>query len=305
MTVSDLLGTDVDRACHILRKGGIVGMPTETVYGLAARALDESAVSRVFSTKGRPTNHPLIVHVHPDADARKWGIISAHADSLMKKFWPGPLTLLVPRTSLVPDWVTGGRDSVALRIPAHPMAIELLRCVDDGVVAPSANMFGRVSPTTAQHVVHDLGDRVDYVLDGGPCSVGIESTIVDCVGESLSILRPGAITATHIAEVTGLTLTDNIGESRAPGMLLSHYSPTATVVLSANRNEAMEKVASLEHDGFSVLLIDEPNEKDLARDLYGSLRSADDKGYTHVVVVNPRGIGLSAAIRDRLTKASA
>jgi L-threonylcarbamoyladenylate synthase len=305
MTYIDRIGSDIDRASAILRDGGIVGMPTETVYGLAARALDETAVHRVFATKGRPKNHPLIVHLAPNADVSQWGVVSSHTAALMEAFWPGPLTLLIPRTPLVPDWVTGGRDSVAIRIPSHPMAVALLQGVADGVVAPSANMFGRVSPTTGQHVLDDLGELVDYVLDGGRCEVGIESTIVDCTGQALCILRPGAITEVEIAHVTGLELTDNIGESRAPGMLVSHYSPTATVVLVQNHSEAQSKKIELEKSGNSVVIIDEPDEERFARELYAYLRSADSDGFSHVVVVEPRGTGLSVAIRDRLLKASA
>ena len=305
MTFADRLGDDIDRASTILRDGGIVGMPTETVYGLAARALDETAVDRVFSTKGRPKDHPLIVHLPPNADVSKWGEVSSHALALMSEFWPGPLTLLIPRSSMVPDWVTGGRESVAIRVPSHPLAIALLQRVDDGVVAPSANKFGRVSPTSAQHVLDDLGEQVDYVLDGGTCEVGIESTIVDCAAQSMTILRPGVIASNEIARVTGLTLSENIGESRAPGMLLSHYSPMATVVLTENHSAALSRAQKLEASGFSVTVIYEQNETILARELYQHLRTADVKGFSHVVVVQPQGEGLSMAIRDRLLKASA
>lgn len=172
--------SDVSTAADVLRSGGIIGMPTETVYGLAALAQNERAVHRVFDTKGRPRQHPLIIHISSLDEAMKYGKFNETAVALASAFWPGPLTLLVPRTSLVADWVTGGRDSVALRVPSHSIAQQLLKSVAEGVVAPSANRFGKVSPTSAEHVLLDLGDDVDAILDGGPCGVGVESTIVEC-----------------------------------------------------------------------------------------------------------------------------
>jgi L-threonylcarbamoyladenylate synthase len=171
------ISTDVNEAAQILLSGGIIGLPTETVYGLAACALNQSAVSKVFAVKGRPTSHPLIVHLRPEEDLTMWGVFTPDALRLARAFWPGPLTLLVERTKMVPDWVTGGRDTVALRVPSHPVAIALLQAVNTGLVAPSANKFGKVSPTTAQHVLDDLGDSVDLILDGGSCEVGVESNV--------------------------------------------------------------------------------------------------------------------------------
>ena len=195
MNMSSRITQNVNQACLVLQQGGIVGIPTETVYGLAAVALNEAAVGRVFEAKARPRSHPLIIHLSPSDDVNRWGELNETAQLLASAVWPGPLTLLVPRTSLVPDWVTGGRNTVALRIPAHDMTVALLDALGDAVVAPSANRFGQVSPTSATHVINDLGDSVDLVLDGGQCAIGIESTIVECTSSSVQILRPGKITA--------------------------------------------------------------------------------------------------------------
>ena len=184
------IGSDIRHAATLLRDGGVIGMPTETVYGLAALASNEEAVRRVFDIKGRPYDHPLIVHLSPTEDLSQWGHFNSDATALAQAFWPGPLTLLVPRTARVPDWVTGGRDTVAIRVPHHPVAESLLALVADGVVAPSANLFGKVSPTEAKHVFNDLGKLVDYILDGGPSEHGVESTIVECI-DTPTILRPG------------------------------------------------------------------------------------------------------------------
>jgi len=224
---------------------------------------------------------------------------------LAQNIWPGPLTLLVPRTSLVPDWVTGGRDTVALRIPAHALAIELLDAVGDAVVAPSANRFGQVSPTSAEHVINDLGDSVDLVLDGGPCSIGIESTIVECTNSSVQILRPGKITAMDIATITGSTISALDGPSRAPGMLLAHYAPKARVELCNSISEAHDRFGQLKDDLVSVELLHYEDLETYALSLYDNLRTADINGTEVVIAVLPPDEGLGTAIRDRLSKASA
>ena len=296
--------TDVSQASDVLLSGGIVGMPTETVYGLAACALDEGAVARVFEAKGRPTTHPLIVHLAPDADVSQWGEFTAEAKALAKAFWPGPLTLLVRRSPLVPDWVTGGRDTVALRVPSHPVAIQLLRAVNTGLVAPSANKFGKVSPTTAEHVMDDLGDDVDVILDGGACVVGVESTIVECLDTSVSVLRPGTITVDEIEAVLQTVVAPSLGESRAPGMLLSHYSPDADVFLVETREAGMQKKHELEKTGRTVHFIYHENVDDYARHLYQDLRHADVVHCDAVVAVMPEASGVGIAVRDRLTKAA-
>ena len=305
MNMSSRITQDIDRACQALKSGGIVGIPTETVYGLAAIALNEEAVSRVFRVKGRPTSHPLIIHLSPQDDINRWGRLNEHANVLANAFWPGPLTLLVPRTPLVPDWVTGGRDTVALRIPAHDMTIALLDVLNDAVVAPSANRFGHVSPTSAQHVIDDLGDSVDLVLDGGQCIIGVESTIVDCTDSSIQILRPGKVSALEIAKVTGLNISSTEGPSRAPGMLLAHYAPSARVELCNSLSEAQTRFDRYIKDGISAEVLHYEDPSTYALSLYDNLRTADLRGREVVIAVLPADDGLGAAIRDRLTKAAA
>ena len=305
MSISSRITQDIEQACHTLKAGGIVGIPTETVYGLAAVALNEQAVSRVFRAKGRPTSHPLIVHLSPQDDIKRWGVLNSTADLIAKTFWPGPLTLLVPRTRLVPDWVTGGRDTVALRIPAHDMTIALLESLNEAVVAPSANRFGRVSPTTARHVVDDLGDAVDLVLDGGQCAIGVESTIVECTDSSVQILRPGKVSAVEIAKVTGLDISMTDGPSRAPGMLLAHYAPSALVELCDSLSDAQARLEHYAARGTQAEILHHEDPAIYALSLYDDLRSADSRGSEVVMAVLPPLGGLGAAIRDRLTKAAA
>lgn len=304
MRETGLVTTDPEHAASVLLSGGIIALPTETVYGLAAVALDEAAVHRVFDVKGRPRNHPLIVHLADSGSATAWGRLNDPALALAARFWPGPLTLLVPKTDLVPLSVTGGRDTVAIRIPAHPLAMDVLSRVGTGVVAPSANRFGKVSPTTADHVRRDLGTDVDLILDGGPCRIGVESTIVECTGNDVQILRPGAVTAAEVMLATGLRLHDAHGESRAPGMLLSHYAPDATVRLVESLDEALSARSAMEERGIrcSLLWYDDP---DLyALHLYDDLRAADAEGVSVVIAVMPDPAGMGAAVRDRLKKAA-
>lgn len=296
---------DVGLAVATLRKGGIVAIPTETVYGLAALALDEAAVGRVFSAKGRPRDHPLIVHLSPSADPSLWGVLDDNALALAAAFWPGPLTILVPRTSLVPDWVTGGRPTVALRVPSHPTAVALLERLGDALVAPSANTFGHVSPTTARHVASDLGDVIDLILDGGPCDVGVESTIVECTPDGLQILRPGAVTRSDVERVTGVEVGALTGGARAPGMLASHYAPRATVEIVDDLSTARQRAHEIESTGGRATLLVHDDPSDYARHLYSDLRAADDEGATVVVAVDPGTEGLGPAVRDRLLRAAA
>jgi L-threonylcarbamoyladenylate synthase len=305
MNLSSRITQDIDRASQKLKDGGIVVIPTETVYGLAAIALNEQAVSRVFSAKGRPTSHPLIIHLSPNDDINRWGELNESAQLLASTFWPGPITLLVPRTRLVPDWVTGGRDTVALRIPAHDMTIALLDLLSDAVVAPSANRFGHVSPTSAQHVVDDLGDSVDFVLDGGQCAIGVESTIVDCTSSSVQILRPGKVSALEIASVTGLDISLTDGPSRAPGMLLAHYAPHARVELCDSLSDAQNHLNQYISGGQSVEILYYDDPTTYALSLYDDLRAADLRSREIVLAVMPLDNGLGTAIRDRLTKAAA
>ncbi|MFM8563845.1 MAG: L-threonylcarbamoyladenylate synthase [Acidimicrobiia bacterium] len=291
------VGDDVERAAEILGNGGLVAIPTETVYGLAAVARDVRAVRRIYEVKGRPSDHPLIVHLHDGDDAVEWtDDWPSSAATLTQRWWPGPLTVVVRRSPIVPDVVTGGHHTVALRVPDHPLTLRLLAIVGDGLAAPSANRFGHVSPTTARHVEVDLGTQVDYVLDGGPCPVGLESTIVDCTNDPVQILRPGHVTREDV-ETTLIRVAESSGPSRAPGMLASHYAPACRLVLHEHLP------GELPHGEPLVDASGDP--RSFARDMYEILRRADVEGVStlHVVLPPPRGIGV--AIRDRLTKAAA
>ena len=297
------IGSDIRQAATLLRDGGVVGMPTETVYGLAALASNEEAVRRVFDIKGRPYDHPLIVHLSPTEDLSQWGHFNSNATALAQAFWPGPLTLLVPRTARVPDWVTGGRDTVAIRVPNHPVAESLLELISDGVVAPSANLFGKVSPTEAKHVFNDLGKLVDYILDGGPSEHGVESTIVECI-DTPTILRPGSISKDDIEAVLHISMQADTGESRAPGMLTSHYAPNAQVVLVETIEELRNQTSELSISGTRCISLHFDSVQEYAFRLYASLRQADETGVDVVVALLPPDQGLGVAIRDRLRKAS-
>jgi len=297
-----VIGTSVDRALEILRSGGLVAIPTETVYGLAADASNPDAIRRVFEAKGRPDNHPLIVHIATADHLGEWAAeIPPAAAVLATTCWPGPLTLLLPKAPHVLDAVTGGRPTVGIRVPAHPLTTELLTRFDGGLAAPSANLFGRVSPTTAEHVQSDLGDLVDYVLDGGRCPVGVESTIVDCTVTPPQILRPGGIASEQIVALLEGRVAAPSGPSRASGMLASHYAPKAKVVLVTTASEALS--LSWQHEGSWVL--DRTDDLvEYARSLYSDLRMADSRGVPMVIAVMPPPTGLGHAIRDRLTKAA-
>ena len=297
------IGSDIRQAATLLRDGGVIGMPTETVYGLAALASNEEAVRRVFDIKGRPYDHPLIVHLSPTEVLSQWGHFNLDATALAQAFWPGPLTLLVPRTARVPDWVTGGRDTVAIRVPHHPVAESLLALVADGVVAPSANLFGKVSPTEAKHVFNDLGKLVDYILDGGPSEHGVESTIVECI-DTPTILRPGSVSKDDIEAVLHISMQADTGESRAPGMLTSHYAPNAQVVLVETIEELRNQTSELSISGTRCISLHFDSVQEYAFRLYASLRQADETGVDVVVALLPPDQGLGVAIRDRLRKAS-
>lgn len=286
------------RAVETLRAGGLVAFPTETVYGLGADAENEEAVRGIFRVKGRPTTHPLIVHA---ADPWPWAVqVPAEAERLAARFWPGPLTMILKRSARAPDAVTGGQGTLGLRVPSHPLALALLRDFGGGVAAPSANRFGRVSPTTAKHVRDDLGSDVDFIVDGGPCSVGVESTIVDLSGGEPAILRPGGVTREAIEEALGrrvpvLEKTD----VRAPGQLESHYAPRAEVVVT-KAEEIESRAAELRKRGLKVEVLARPE----ARGLYAALREADGRGADVVVVGRPAEEGIGLAVADRLRKAA-
>jgi L-threonylcarbamoyladenylate synthase len=304
-----------DAAANLLA-GGLVAFPTETVYGLGADACNAEAVARIYSVKGRPADHPLIVHVASMASLGDWADdVLGYAIALARDFWPGPMTLVVKRSGLAGDFVTGGQDTVGVRVPDHPVALGLLEAFEraggKGVAAPSANRFGNVSPTTAQAVSDELGAYLaegDQILDGGACDVGVESTIIDCTGDVPKILRPGAITAQMIAESTGLEVVGIVEESviRVSGSLEAHYAPAATVVLDQSPVAGQGFIAMADvvaGEGVVRLAAPKSNEE-FARVLYSTLRAADEQGLETVVVEQPVGEGIAVAIRDRLKRAA-
>ena len=235
-------GSDISRAAEVLAGGGLVGFPTETVYGLGADAASEAAVARIFAAKGRPAHHPLIVHLAPEARLDDWAVeIPDAARRLARAGWPGPLTLILLRGPRAAAAATGGAATVGLRVPAHPVAQALLRRFGGGIAAPSANRFGAVSPTTADHVARDLGDAVDYLLDGGPCEVGVESTIVDLSRDRPVLLRPGGMSREAIEAITGPLAAADPDAPAAPGTLASHYAPRAEVIAVAPDEGGMDE----------------------------------------------------------------
>ena len=309
-----------DAAANLLA-GSLVAFPTETVYGLGADACNADAVAQIYSVKGRPSDHPLIVHVASMDALGDWADeIPGYAISLARDFWPGPMTLVVQRSALAMDFLTGGQDTVGVRVPNHPVALGLLEAFakagGKGVAAPSANRFGNVSPTTAQAVLKELGAYLsdkDQVLDGGGCEVGVESTIIDCTGDAPLILRPGAITSEMIFRSTGPTLAEkdssqsvNRPEIRVSGSLESHYAPAAKVVLDRApiAGEGFIAMADIAAGEGVVRLASPKSHQDFARVLYSALRLADEAGLATVVVVQPLGDGIAIAIRDRLKKSS-
>lgn len=294
----------IQEAVLALRAGRLVALPTETVYGLGADAEQPAAVRRVFEVKGRPRSHPLIVHLAGAAMLGYWSDQApGYAWELAERFWPGPLTLVVRKSSRVISEVTGGQDSVGLRVPAHPVAARLLQEFGGGVAAPSANRFGRVSPTTAEHVRRDLGADVDLVLDGGPCRVGVESTVVDCTGAVPRILRPGGVTREALIDSLRLDVpVVQQSDVRAPGQLPTHYAPRAQVMLVAV-DELAERVESLRQTGQQVVVL---TEAELAPErLFAALREADESGADWIVAVPPPPSGVGLAVVDRLQKAAA
>lgn len=318
-------------AADVLRAGGLVAFPTETVYGLGANALDPAAVARIFAAKERPATDPLIVHLHnPEQLPQVARAISPLSRALAETFWPGPLTLILPKQPQVPAPVTAGLDTVAVRVPDHPVALALLAAAAVPVAAPSANRFGHTSPTTAQHVWHDLHDRIDLILDGGPTPVGVESTVVDASVSPVRILRPGGIPAELIEAVAGpVTVVESRFEAEkglpSPGLLKTHYAPRAELVfcqgpgarralldelktaLRAGRRVGVlafdEDAAALEQAGALVYRLgDDP--KSVARHLYAGMRWLDAQGVDLILARDVGGGGLGLAIRDRLTRAA-
>ena len=303
----------LDAARH-LKAGDLVAFPTETVYGLGADASNSQAVARIYSVKGRPNDHPLIVHFASMERMGDWARdVPEYAIALARSFWPGPMTLILKRSELAGDFITGGQDSVGVRVPDHVVALALLEAFErsggNGVAAPSANRFGHVSPTTAAAVIEELGDYLskdDLVLDGGACDVGVESTIIGCTGASPSMLRPGAISVAMIEECTGLKTTHSNNEIRVSGALENHYAPIAKVLLCEIpiAGQGFIALATIETPEGVIRLASPSNDEEFARILYSALRDADARGLLEVVVVQPIGIGIAVAIRDRLARAA-
>ena len=292
----------VTRAVDVLNSGGLVGLPTETVYGLAARADNDDAVAKIYVAKGRPSGHPLILHISDMSELNRYAVnIRREALTLAQQCWPGPLTLLLHKSAEVSHLVTGGRDTVAIRVPANDCALSIIDRCGHAVAAPSANVFGHVSPSTAQHVLDDLGDRVDLIVDDGNCSIGVESTIIDFTASHPQLLRPGGFPAEDIESIIGKKVHEPSGDARASGMLASHYSPDCRVVLVQNMDEALALHTSTPH---SRILEHSENYPLYAASLYAQMRQADIDKMAVIIAVLPLNTGLGSAIRDRLTKAS-
>ncbi|MCC6818485.1 MAG: threonylcarbamoyl-AMP synthase [Bacteroidia bacterium] len=315
-----MIGHDIQEAADKLRQGLTVGIPTETVYGLAANALNESAVVSIFKIKDRPFFDPLIIHVK-DLETAKRYVRSFPPKALLlaEKFWPGPLTLLLPKESIIPDIVTSGSDLVAIRVPSHPLTLSLLELLDFPLAAPSANPFGYISPTQAEHVEKQLGDKVSYILDGGSSLIGLESTIVNCSEDGLSIVRLGGLSVDEIEKVIGTKLEKQLTQNSnplSPGQLDKHYSPKSKFVLSENISESIlkyrdKKIAILtfgeEHYDRGIYELNLSKTGDLeeaARNLFHYMRLLDIYAPDIIISkkVSPHGLGL--AINDRLVRAS-
>lgn len=326
--------TEVQRAAELLRAGELVAFPTETVYGLGADASNPSAVAKIFAAKGRPADHPLIVHLPEASHLVHWAVeIPDAAYQLAAAFWPGPLTLILKRAVAVSDTVTGGQETVGLRVPAHPLALDLLRTFNGGIAAPSANRFGHISPTTARHVSDELGERVSLILDGGPCAVGIESTILDLSRATPEILRPGAISADDIVRVTGTgiklaplgtttDIPDTAGVPRVSGSLAAHYAPSTPLQL-VSATEVLDCVTAALATGQRVAVLAfappparlagnplcwraaDTDPATYAHDLYATLRELDATGCVRILVQRPPQDEVWRAVNDRLQRAAA
>jgi L-threonylcarbamoyladenylate synthase len=312
--VSRCTADAMSNAATSLLAGNLVAFPTETVYGLGADASNPEAVAKIYAAKGRPADHPLIVHIGSMDGIGYWADeISEYAIALARTFWPGPMTLICKRSPEAKDFITGGQETVGLRVPGHVVALALLdaakRLGVQGIAAPSANRFGHVSPTTADAVREELDQYLspqDIILDGGPSQVGVESTIIDCTGNNPHILRPGAITQAMIEEVTGLKVTDAVNEIRVSGSLENHYAPQATVALDTTPQPGDGYIAmSDKQTPAGVIRLASPQSvEEYARILYSSLRDADSQKLTRICIDQPRGDGLAIAICDRLQRAA-
>jgi L-threonylcarbamoyladenylate synthase len=314
--ISNPTQVEIKKAAQALKDGHLVAFPTETVYGLGADATNQNAVSRVYSVKARPTDHPLIVHISSINQLGKWAIdIPEYALKLATEFWPGPMTLILKRSEITKDFITGGQENIGVRVPSHSIALALLsefeRLGGLGVAAPSANRFGAVSATTAQAVQDFLGTYLedkDQILDGGQSEVGIESTIIDCTTHTPRVLRPGAITIEMIELISGLVTKNNQSQAgtRAPGMLISHYSPKAVVELNkkAQEGEGFIAMAPIPTPNGAIRLASPNSVEQYARELYAALKLGDQKMLTRIIAIEPSGNGLAESIRDRLSKSS-
>jgi len=311
----------IARAADLLRAGELVAFPTETVYGLGADAGDPGAVHRIFAAKGRPEDHPVIVHLYDTSQLAEWAhAVPKSAMALAAAFWPGPLTLILPRATRVADIVTGGQDSVGLRVPSHPVARALLEAFGGGIAAPSANRFGRISPTTARHVADDLGDAVSMILDGGACALGIESTIVSFAGEEAVLLRPGAIAVSELARVLGRPLrAPGAAAPRASGTLAAHYAPRTPATLVAPEVLHAEIIQLADRDEEIAVLartVARPADFDgtwihapagavaYAHDLYANLRTLDAVNADAILIEAAPRSDAWVAVRDRLSRAT-
>ena len=298
-----------------LKNGALIAFPTETVYGLGADAGNEKAVARIYEVKGRPQDHPLILHIASIDDINYWATdVSDYALALARSFWPGPMTLIFKRSDTAKDFVTGGQNTVGLRVPDHVLALELLqeskKIGVHAIAAPSANRFGHVSPTTAEAVQEEIGAYLspqDLVLDGGPAQVGLESTIIDCTGDAPKILRPGAITKTMIEDATGLQVSEGKdSQIRVSGSLEKHYAPNAKVILDVEASAGQGFIApsDVATPPGAIRLASPANTDEYARTLYSALRDGDAQALTTIAIIQPSGDGLAIAIRDRLMRAS-
>ncbi len=316
MFLSECSTNSLKAVAQSIADGHLVAFPTETVYGLGADATNESAIAKIYKAKGRPADHPLIVHIASIDAMGEWAEdISEYAINLARDFWPGPMTLIFKRSQLAKDFVTGNQNTVGLRVPNQPIALALLKEFENlggkGIAAPSANRFGAVSPTSAQAVKDELENYLDQtndvILDGGPCQVGVESTIIDCTSDTPQILRLGAITKEMIAMSTGLLVIDEpTSDIRVSGSLESHYSPSAKVVLDTHpeSGDGFIAIDSIPTPAGAIRLAAPSSIEGYAREIYSALRFADAQGLTKVCVIQPEGDGLAAAIRDRLKRAA-
>jgi L-threonylcarbamoyladenylate synthase len=317
--ISNCTATAIKDAAATLIKGDLVAFPTETVYGLGADATNKDAITRIYKVKGRPVGHPLIVHISSLANLDKWARdIPEYAVNLARAFWPGPMTLILPRTNLAKDFITGGQDNVGIRIPSHNVALALLKEFESigglGVAAPSANKFGAVSPTTANAVEIELANYLsesDQILDGGPCVVGVESTIINCTQDKPSILRPGAVTKEMIEDAVGITIDLHTSNSesvqiKAAGLLESHYAPNAKVFLTGTPTlgDGFIALNSYETPAGAIRIAAPKTNEEYAQVLYEAFRLADNKGLRSVFAIPPIGEGIAVAINDRLAKSA-